>query len=172
MNRRLANAGVTILLAVCAGAAGCRAPRPAPPAPAEAQEETSGLPDFHAELQVSNLCVVQNGQILQVNVIRGSTTLDGRPWTEVFPASAYAATAPWYVNNEPIVFNGHRYVKYGMGRSFGPGDLVAAGTYLRVTVFAEPNADVRRPEVVYVPVFELCEFQAYQMAEAGAAVRG
>jgi len=171
MNRRWTDASAAILLAACAAAAGCRAPRPAPPAPADAWE-TSGLPDFHAELQVSNLCVVQNGQILQVTVLRGSTTLDGRPWTEVFPASAYAATAPWYVNNEPIIFNGHRYVRYGMGRSFGPGGLVAAGSYRGVAVFAVPNTGLQRPEVVYVPVFEVCEFQAYQLAEAGAAVRG
>lgn len=96
-------------------------------------------------------------------------------WKPTFPRgrtdSAQAALAPWYVHNEPIVVGGHRYVRYGLARSFGTEQLVRAGSYRGVPVFAEPSAGAP-PEVVYVPESELCCFQPYHVAEAGAAVRG
>lgn len=167
MNLRWTAVAVVLLVL---GAA-CRAPRP--PAPEPAQEQTdSGLGDTGLMYQVSAVCVVLNGRMTVVDTYSGVVpTIEGRSWSEAFPDSAKAASAPWYVNNEPIVFGGHRYVRYGLIRSFGTEQLVTAGRYRGVPVFAEPNAGVP-PEVIYVPESEFCFFQPYQRAEAGAAVRG
>jgi hypothetical protein len=39
-------------------------------------------------------------------------------------------------------------------------------------VFAEPGADARRPEVIYVPTRPGCEFQPYQAEAKAGSVRG
>ncbi|HET7459673.1 MAG TPA: hypothetical protein VFJ82_00440 [Longimicrobium sp.] len=171
MNRRWTCLGGAVVLAACAASAGCRAPRAAPPAPAEARE-VDMLPDPYLVYQVHNMCVVRNGQVTQLTLVSGATTVDGRPWSEAFPAADYAGSAPWFVNNEPIALGGHRYVRYGLPRTFGPDGLVPAGSYRGVAVFAEPHAGALDLDVVYVPIHEMCEFQPYQIAEAGAAVRG
>jgi len=88
------------------------------------------------------------------------------------PAGSSAAGADWYVNSQPVVFNGRRYVKYGLPRVLGSGDVVNVGTFQGLPVFAEPSGDRMRPEVLYVSVGTACEFQPYQVETKAGAVRG
>ena len=122
------------------------------------------------------VCVVQGGRIFTVEAQYRSATSDsvvnGRPLHEVYPVTAeHAATARWYHANEPVVFAGHRYIKYGLPRVLSPGDVVLAGNVQGVSAFAEPSAG-RPPDVIYLPVDAGCMFQPYEVSEAGAAVRG
>ncbi|HSU16918.1 hypothetical protein [Longimicrobium sp.] len=78
----------------------------------------------------------------------------------------------WFVNSEPVTFNGRRYVKYGLPRVLGASDVASVGSYRGVSVFAEPSADRMRPEVIYLPTSPRCEFQAYQVEVKAGAVRG
>ena len=114
------------------------------------------------------VCVVQNGALSTVtgtyNPSTGDTT--GLPTME-----ANAQSATWFINNEPITFNGHRYVKYGLPRVLNVGDVNNIGTFEGVPVFAEPSAATPQ-EVIYVPVGSRCEFQPYQIERKAGAVRG
>jgi hypothetical protein len=69
------------------------------------------------------------------------------------PPNASAANERWYVNNDPISFDGHRYVKYGLPRQVRAEDwglLVRIGRAGRVPVYAERG--VAKPqEVIYIP---------------------
>ena len=122
------------------------------------------------------LCVVQNGEIRNVeatyNTATGDTTINGRPPREVFPdGPEYAGQASWYVNNEPVTADRRRLVKYGLPRVLGAWDVVKVGTYQGVPLFAEPSAP-RPLEVVYAPVTPFCEFQPYQAEINYGPVRG
>jgi len=114
------------------------------------------------------VCTVQNGALssvtAQYNQASGDTS--GLP-----PVEANAQGADWYVNNAPITFNGNRYVKYGLPRVLGVGDVNNVGSYENVPVFAEPSA-ATPPEVIYVPVGSRCEFQPYQIERKAMGVRG
>ncbi len=122
---------------------------PTPPAPAPAGEE----------IQV---CVIRDGALAGVTVVRdpvsGDTTVDGAPFARVFPDSGLAGDAPWYAADEPITFQGRRFVKFGGERVLSVGDVTRAGEYRGVPIFAQPGA---RVDVVYLPVRQGCEFQAY-----------
>ncbi|HET7459674.1 MAG TPA: hypothetical protein VFJ82_00445 [Longimicrobium sp.] len=172
-------AWTTVAALLVAASAGCRAatvaapapePLPAPPPPpARSTAPIIGDP--------IPLCVVKGGRITIIYPgyvpSSGDTTVNDRPWREAYPLTdEYLARAPWYVANEPIVLSGHRYVKYGLPRVLSPEDVVAVRTYRGVMVFAEPDADRDRPEVVYLPVHPSCEFQPYQISEDAGAVRG
>jgi len=168
----------TVLLVAASGGMGCRGARPASPAPAAALEPA---PPAASEPSIIvdplTMCVVKDGRMTIIFPgyvpSSGDTTVNGRPWREAYPLTGeYAAEAPWYVGNEPIVVAGRRYVKYGLPRTLSPTDVVAVGTYRGVTMFAEPAADRDHPEVVYLPVHQQCEFQPYQIGEIGGAVRG
>jgi hypothetical protein len=121
------------------------------------------------------VCVFQNGRITDVDAFQsaqtGDTTVNERPFGEVYPATAeHASAAPWYVNNEPVVFRGRHYARYGLPRTMSR-DLVAVGAFRGVRVFVEPGADPTLPEVVYLPVSPDCQFQLYY-TERGEPVRG
>ena len=103
----------------------------------------------------------------------GDSVYQGRRFHDAFPVdSSFAASARWYHDYEPIVFNGRRYIIYGLPRALPPGDVVARGEYRGVTVFTEPMASRPSPEVLYLPVRPTCEFQPYEQGETGGAVRG
>jgi hypothetical protein len=124
-----------------------------------------------------NYCVVQNGQLssvtVQVNTTTNDTTYNGQPVGVAFPATTgYAGGETWFINTEPIQFNGRRYVKYGLPRILGTSDVNNVGTVNNVSVFAEPSADAQRPEVIYVPTRPGCEFQPYQLEVKAGGVRG
>jgi len=62
----------------------------------------------------------------------------------------YAAGAEWHVNNEPIAYNGHYYVKYGLPRSLAAHEIERVGTLEGVAVHAEAGSEWF--EVLYVAV--------------------
>jgi len=153
-------------------AAGCRAPRAAPPPPAP--ELPPGVND-EAETRLL-VCVVQGGRITTVAMkydpATGDSTIGGRTFAEAYPPTAeHAATAPWYVAYEPIEFQGHRYLEYGLPRVLSAHDLAPAGSYRGVAVFVEPG-DRLPYTVLYLPVSPDCLFQPYYPPEVGGAVRG
>jgi hypothetical protein len=111
-------------------------------------------------------CVVRDGRMEDVdidyNTASGDTTYQGRPFHAAFPVdSTYALDASWYRDSEPLWFGQGRYVKYGQPRILGTTDVVPVGTFRGVTVFAEPSANRERPEVIYLPVDPVCDFQPY-----------
>ena len=122
------------------------------------------------------LCVVSGGQLTEIQATydpeRADTLVDGRPVAMAHPSDAlpYAAAAPWYINNEPILVGGNRFVKYGLPRRLPAGELRPAGEFRGVPIFVE--AGTTTPEVYYVPVRPGCEFQPYQNNAQTGAVRG
>jgi hypothetical protein len=123
-----------------------------------------------------SVCVVQNGMPATVQAqydpAAGDTTVDGRPFrtAQMAAAAPYASGAAWYIQNENITVQGRRFVKFGSSRVLGVNDVVRAGEYQGIPVFAETGAV--RPEVVYVPVRPGCEFQPYQTEVKTGGVRG
>jgi hypothetical protein len=103
----------------------------------------------------------------------GDTTVDGRPFSEVFPPDppGYAAAAPWMVLNEPIRLRGNRYVKYGQPRVLGPGEVERAGEYQGTPLFREAG-ESGDPVILYIPVLPGCVFQPYENTANVGAVRG
>ncbi|MBW3571943.1 MAG: hypothetical protein KY467_12640, partial [Gemmatimonadetes bacterium] len=83
----------------------------------------------------------------------------------------YAAGATWYINNEPIMVNGRRYVRYGLPRVLGVNEVTRTAEYQGVPVFVEAGAQ-GTPEVLYIPVRPGCEFQPYQLEVKAGGVRG
>jgi len=135
-------------------------PPPPPPLPPPPMEPPPAPP--MAQPMVS-MCVVQNGALATIQVAQGQMPAAGE---------GYAESATWFVNSEPVTFMGRRYVKYGLPRVLGTGDVHAAGTVQGVTVFAEHAANAEHPEVIYVPVRPGCEFQPYQYEVKAGGVRG
>jgi hypothetical protein len=79
--------------------------------------------------------------------MRNEVTRDRRPGPD---DGVYAAGAEWYVMNEPIAFNGNRYVKYGLPRPLAAHEIERVGTLGGVAVYAEAASE--RMEVLYVAV--------------------
>jgi hypothetical protein len=122
------------------------------------------------------VCVVE-GMVLRqvaarVDPATGDTTVRGVPFAEAHPATAptYAASATWFINDEPIEIAGRRYVKYGLPRNEGiifglQGDVEGVptrhrGEFQGTPLFIEPGADWPA-RTIYVPVRPGCSFQAY-----------
>jgi hypothetical protein len=183
MNRiSFATMAAVVLAATVIAACRPAAVPPPPPAPAPAVAPAAAEApvvrrDSTMIVDPAMACVVQGGRIFEVEVQYRSATSDslvnGRPFHEVYPiTSEHAASARWYANNEPILFAGHRYVKYGLPRVLGQADVVLVGNVQGVSAFAQPLAPGTIADVIYLAVDVGCMFQAYQTAEAGAAVRG
>jgi hypothetical protein len=123
-----------------------------------------------------DVCVVENGALRSVQAqytqATGDTTVAGRPFAQAYPATApqYAGGAAWYIQNEQITVLGRRYVRFGLPRVLGTGEVTRIAEHQGVPVFAETGA--ARPEVVYLPVRPGCEFQPYQTEVKSGAVRG
>ncbi|HYH78883.1 MAG TPA: hypothetical protein VEX86_03780 [Longimicrobium sp.] len=152
-----------------------RPPPNPPPPPAESQPMVPPPPIAMTQMMV---CVVRGGQISSVDAQfypgSGDTIVGGQKFAEAYPAGGaeYAADARWYIDNEPITFNGTRYVKYGLPRVLGATEVVNVGTHQGVAAFAETAGSQAMPEVIYVPVRPGCEFQPYQAEVKAGAVRG
>ena len=73
----------------------------------------------------------------------------------------YASGWRWFVASGPITFGEHSYVKYGLPRTLGEGDVIRFGSVGVVPVFIEPSANHRSPEVLYV-LAGPGQFQPYQ----------
>lgn len=152
-------------------------PTPEPPsrAPADSVRRSPVSPHMSNEIRI---CVLQSGNMREVsvhyNTRTGDTTVNGRPFDEVFPPEApgYAAAAPWMILNEPIPFRGYRYIKYGQPRVFGGWEVERAGEYQGTPLFTEAGTGDRLPALLLVPLRRGCEFQTYQTSFEGNAVRG
>lgn len=149
---------------VAAGALACAPPPvvvvpppPPPPPPAELR-----------------LCVIHEGAVREVvgriDPATGDTTINGTPFAAAFPGIQYAAGREFYAADQPVTFNGRRYVRFMLPRVLNPGDVTQAGEYQGVPVFVEPGAGAT-PQVLYLPVRE-CEFQPYQLETKTGGVRG
>ena len=124
------------------------------------------------------VCVMEEGMPRHVqmlyNPMTGDSVIDGRPFAEVHPVTpAFAADKDWYVQNELVVLDGRRFVKYGRTRILGPGRVVPLGTaYRGVPVYTEAGDHAFPAAVLYVPVRPGCEFQSYQWDLVTGGVRG
>jgi hypothetical protein len=151
------------------------APPPPPPPMIEPPVVQPTPPPPVIDMQTIQICVVQDGNLMNVtgmyNPAAGDTTVNGQPFATAHPMGAqYAANAPWYINNEPLMFQGRRLVKYGLPRVLGVNEVTRVGEFMGVPIFAE--AGQTRPDVVYVPVRPGCEFQPYQSEVKTGSVRG
>lgn len=144
---------------------------PPPPPPVEVAPPPPPPPmNPMRDVQV---CVVENGMLrnmtVQYNTQTGDTTMNGQRFSPSM--TGYAAGASWFINNEPVMVMGRRYVKYGLPRVLGVNEVTRMGEFQGVSVFAETGA-TGTPEVLYVPVRPGCEFQPYQVETKAGAVRG
>lgn len=73
---------------------------------------------------------------------------------------AYAADAPWFARNEPITFEGFRYIRYGNPRAVLPDTMARIGSLGRIPVYA-PAGHTRAPQLLVLPV-RPGEFQLYE----------
>jgi hypothetical protein len=171
-----ARAGLSLLF----GGSGPRAdvtpplPPPPPPPPPPAPPAPLPPPSMPAPASVS-YCVLQDGQVrsvtVQVDPATGDTTYNGTRLDQAFPPAGYAAGQAWFADTPPVTLDGRRYVRYGLPRILGAGDVRNVGAVHGVSVFAEPGAGAR-PNVIYVPTRRGCEFQPYQAEEKAGSVRG
>jgi len=162
---------VALLLAACAPHP---PPSPSMPAPAPAAPSTDaaarpaswpGPGPCGPETSCFYVCVVRGGRLEEV-AFYGMATDDStyrQRYSAEFPTdSTYAGNAPWLRDREPLALLGDLYVMYGLPRILGIIDVVPIATFRGVTVFAEPNVDPTRPEVIYIPLRPGCEFQPYK----------
>jgi antitoxin component YwqK of YwqJK toxin-antitoxin module len=120
--------------------------------------------------QVEN-CVIENGTLKNVTTDYDPATgnysikVNGvaKPFDEIHPPTGkdYAGSATWYINNEPVVLNGQRYVKYGLPRILYTNEVQKTSEYKQVGVYVEAGSK-GIAEVIYIPVRRGCEFQPYQ----------
>ncbi|MDP9349117.1 MAG: hypothetical protein M3P24_08255 [Gemmatimonadota bacterium] len=152
---------------------------PAPVAPPEAPTPPTPIPEaVPLPGQEIRVCVVQGGALAEVdatyNPSSGDTTVaGGRPFSEAYPATApdYAAGAAWFINNEPVTFNGQRYVRFGLPRVIGTTEVTRIGEFQGTGIYAEAGA-TGTSDVIYIPVRPGCEFQPYQKQAEIGKVRG
>jgi hypothetical protein len=169
---------LTIAASACTPAPAAE-PRPEPEPPSRVAGDSADRPRVRLPgIDYIPLCVLQNGNVREVraryDTQTGDTTVDGRPFGEVFPPDTpgYAASASWMILNEPIPFRGYRYIKYGRPRVFLPREVEPAGEYQGTPLFTEAGTGDRLPALLLVPVRPGCEFQTYQTSFEGNAVRG
>jgi len=146
-----------------------------PPPPVAPPAEVVPPAPVAPATQEIQVCVVQDGNLTNVtatfNPATNDTTVNGQPFGTAYPMGAqYAANATWFINNEPVTFQGRRYVKYGLPRVLNVNEVTRVGEFQGVSVFAE--AGQTRPEVIYVPVRPGCELQPYQTEVKTGGVRG
>lgn len=86
-------------------------------------------------------------------------------------AHSFAGDRQWFTGNNPILFRGEKYFRFGMVRPSEilhdpatPNGLVLAGSYDGVPVFTD-REEGEPPRVVFVPVDEACQYLAYATAE-------
>lgn len=147
------------------------APPPPPPPPPPVVEAPA--------MQPIQVCVLEGQQLRNVDAMFNPATGDTmvmqagqeQPFGQAYPATqGYAAGQTFFINNEPVMLGGRRYVKFGLPRVIGVEELSRAGDYQGVQVFTEAGA-MMPAEVIYLPVRTGCEFQPYQ-AEQQIRVRG
>lgn len=128
-------------------------PAPAPDTVRVTREVAPPLPDGTP----ATICLA-TGENVQVRVTAQGDTLVGpsrvsirtlRPGV-VF-AGSYAEGRPWFVNDQPVVFENRNYDKSGNEVRMDCPDLMRVGEFMGVPLFARRNAE--RPfDMLYVPV--------------------
>jgi hypothetical protein len=159
-----------LLLSV--GCASAAEPVPEPPAPARSPERSVPIGHPHP----IRVCLLWEGRLREIsvsyNTATGDTVVDGMRFSERFPdAGQYAGARRWFIDNEPIPFEGRRYTRYGPPWIMGVRMVRPVGEFDGVLLFA----DVRSAgphEVLYVPIRSGCEFQPYQWDLVTGGVRG
>jgi hypothetical protein len=69
---------------------------------------------------------------------------------------------PWYINNEPVTLNGKTWVKYGLPRVLGPGELKPEAVALKDSAPFYEATETYGVEVLYLLTQPVgCEFQPY-----------
>ena len=86
---------------------------------------------------------------------------ESRPVTWTSLGFAEARQRPWYINGDPITFQGQRYEKYGLPRILSPSEVRFGDEYDGQGIMVDPMATEHY--VVYLIVNGMaCEFQPYQ----------
>jgi len=169
-------AGLSLLLGGRRPAPMMAPPPPPPPAPMAPMAPPPPPPPPAVMATTISVCVVENGALrsvpAQYTSATGDTTVGGRAFAQAHPSTTppYAAAAPWFIQGDAITVDGRRFVRYGLPRVLGTGEVTRAGEHQGVPVFAEPGAG--RADVLYVPVRPGCEFQPYQTEVKSGSVRG
>jgi antitoxin component YwqK of YwqJK toxin-antitoxin module len=124
-----------------------------------------------AQTHKVNQCVIENGTLKMVVTDYDpgtgiySLTVNGtkKLFDDAYPQNSkdYAASATWYINNEAIIVNGHKYVKYGFPRILSTTDIEKAVPYKGLWVYVETGLK-GDAEVIYLPAKRGCEFQPYE----------
>jgi len=150
----------SVALAACASGREAPVTEPSPP-PAPPRPAVTG---FYPRFRLLRACVVQNGELAEVqfqyDVLTGDSVYQGVPFPHAFPAGpGYAEAADWYATNEPVRYRGQWYVKYGNPRLLKIEEIARVGENDGVGVYvAGGDAD---PQVVYLPLRSGCVFQPY-----------
>ena len=120
------------------------------------------------------LCVVLDEELRMVDAIflpsSGDTVVvvDGRrrPFTERYPyqPSVYATESSWYGNDEPVIYEGNEYLRFGLSRIVKPEEMTRVGEYRGVSLYA--SVGEATPGTIYVPVAAGCEAQPYRMVQS------
>ena len=89
---------------------------------------------------------------------------EGRPVAWASLGFAEARQRPWYINGDPITFQGRRFEKYGLPRILSPSEVRFGDEYDGQGIMVDPMATEHY--VVYLIVNGRdCEFQPYQRVD-------
>lgn len=155
-----------IVLGACGPHAVPEAPVPAPPPASRGAGPTPYPPPPPEVCPCITVCVVRNGNLQDLPAAWDSRrgvmlTRDSLPITEIAPLTGeYASVTGWYVNNEPILFRGYRYIRYGLPRVLGTNEIERAGEYDGVPIFVEAG-DTTSVPTLYLPSRPGCEFAPF-----------
>ncbi|HEX8696536.1 MAG TPA: hypothetical protein VF746_29220 [Longimicrobium sp.] len=126
-----------------------------------------------AQQREVRVCVVRDGELATETrmydpAIPDTAVSGPHPPASRPPMPGYAIREAFYVDREPITFDGRRYLHHGLPRVLEIGRVVRVGTYHGLGVYADAGT-TGRPSVVYLPVRPGCEFQPYALEEKVAA---
>ena len=123
------------------------------------------------KIYTTKLCLIQKGVLGEIDAeqtIDGQVTAVINGKKEIYRKDSppdllgYAAKLPWYVNNEPVLFKGFNFSKYGPIRTFGTTEIKKAGEYKSVGIYLEAGKSaVDSSTIIYIPVRIGCEWQPY-----------
>lgn len=157
---------------------GAEAPEEVVVPPAVLPPPPAVLPPPPPAMMTSQVCVVEPGGTLNTLTVtidpstNDTTLASGQRLSAAQAGVMYAGGQTWYVDPQPVTFDGRPYVKYGVNRVIAASDLTSTGTMLNgVPVFREVRP-TQSGDVIYVPVSQGCLFQAYQPQEVIRRVRG
>lgn len=135
----------------------------------------------HVVQQPSSICVASTNaprlRYIAVHYLPGSpdpvVTATGRRFYEQYPLTSppYVAAAQFFVDNNPIIVQQRRWVKFGLPRMIEIEDLQYRADYRQHAVFVAAGSGTAT-DVIYLPVRQGCLFQPYQYEVKVGGVRG